>query len=329
MTEPRIGVCENLPDLDRIVRLSGLDSQSVPPHKFARFELVDVDQQRFKVRAYRHSDTAERQFRLLSMAPHLFSRCYGRMGTCLVFDHTPDVSVECSPHTFSDVGSFMAELASVSAPPLPQDEFDRWCSDLETGQVFLPHTLRLIRRHYDTQMQSRPIRWGLEYYVPSLGNFVRAPQGSLISVDEKHLFLAPRGTGLVKPERSYPAEVFDDLKAAYCGRLGFKDFDDPTYHEFLVFYYCISMMAFFAHNRRWGPNLDMPRMHWMRRRILRMVESPIAMRAVEEASWLIPRRLREWWKFGRRAAGYARRQLAVQLPSPEKRERGWGKGGPS
>ncbi len=296
-------------DLEQIVSLSGLDSQTGLGETARPFQVVAYKGGTYKVRACQSTEVAEQWLQMLGGVSHLFSRCYGNVGRYLVFEYV-NANAHSNGQTNSErvlfeIADLLAELAHAKAPYSLEDDFNSLCRDIEAAGIFGPKAMALVRRYF-SDAQSFGIKWGLEYYDPLPRNFLYNREGRLISIDEKHLRVGPRSVGLIKMMEQLPEEDFAQLKEAYFAQVGFVPFEYPQYHEFLTFYRCLSALGMIGAHRSSEVNKQEPRFHVNRQIVLRIVKTPITLRLKEEPPWIAYPRYPAWrltlraWRFFKR-----------------------------
>jgi hypothetical protein len=322
-------------DLKWIVRLSKLQSQSRLTRVPIPSRVVSYSGHQYKVRAYPDGEAAQQRLELIGAAEHLFTRCHGRVDRYLVFEYIDGGKVagngpsgacdatESRPYAQILLGipAFLCELAARRADNSLEHDFDFLCGNIESAGIFRPRTIELVRRYY-TQVQSRPIASGLEYYDAMPRNFALIEEGlieegKLASIDEKHLRVGPRGVSLIKPMEQLPQEDFSKLKEAYLAKLESVPFDDPEYRRFLRFYRHLTALGVLAAYRAREINMYEHSFHLNRRTILGIIGASPSTRLGEEAPWL-----RYWWhetkSVFRRALGFLWRRLIRVLASAGK-----------
>jgi len=278
-------------ELEHIVYLSGLEARPKSRRTPAPSGIVLCDGKLYKVRAYQSEEDAGRQWEILYKFKHLFARCYGRVGRFLVLEYV-DNSMKGDPkkashqQDFVGLGAFLGELAMMEVDRPRDDRFELWCLKIEAAGIFRPETMDLIRRQY-SQYGSMPIRWGIEYYDARFSNFVGTEQGTFLCVDEKHLWVGPRGVSLIKPMLQLRKKDFEKVLKSYCAKVNLMQFHDAHYRRFLLFYYVVFSLAFTGSVKALRKNLGLHAFHWRRQVLLEIIGASRITRLREEAWWRI------------------------------------------
>lgn len=287
-------------DLLRIVELSGLGGAPLVGKQHTLYRMVDWGGRRFKVRAFRSGEWAQRQLELAARLPHLFPRCYGRVEHCLIWEYVemaPDSKNRMNEGAIAD---FLAEFTKAVVDPLSGKEVGRWCEDMARLGMLLPQTVQRIERYYEQQSQLVK-DWHLEYLDAVPKNFIFDKNGRFLSVDAKHIFPGPRGLSLIKLHchkgRLITKESYDRLVREYQQRVGFEEYEEEEYFDFLLFYYCMVLLADNARYTDRKFNLESKRNRWRKSTVLQLVGAPLWLRVMEEATSGMPfhaHRLREF-----------------------------------
>lgn len=303
-------------DLEQIVSLSGLDSKTGLGEIARPFQFVAYNGGTYKVRACQSREVAEQWLQLLGGVNHMFAHCYGNVGRYLVFEYVnanENANAKVGAHSHSrtsilfEIADFLAELAHADAPYSLEDDFNSLCKDIEAAGIFKPQTMKLIRRYF-AGAQSLDIKWGLEYFDPLPRNFLHTGDGSLISIDEKHLRVGPRSVGLIKMMEQLPEDDFAQIKEAYFAQVGFIPFEFPKYNQFLQFYRCLCALGTIGAHRSHEINKQEPRYHVNRQIVLRIVKAPLTTRLREEPPWVAYPRYPAW-RFTLRAWHFVKRRI--------------------
>ena len=299
-------------DLERIVGLSGLQSHPRQNRIPVPSEVVRYSGRQYKVRAYPDSEAARRRLEVIGPVEHLFARCFGRLDRYLVFEYINGRAaggneLKLQEQMLAAIPAFLAELAMIRTNDSLHDDFDFLCKRIELAHIFRPRTIELVRRYY-SQAQSLPVAAGVEYYDPMPRNFILTEEGKLVSIDEKHLRIGPRGVSLIKPLEQLPEAGFSKFKADYLAKLGLVPFDHLEYQQFLRFYRHMTALAMIFSYRVREINLYEASFHWSRRTVLGIVGVSPSTNLAEEAPWL-----RYWWReahnIARCAPGSLKRRL--------------------
>jgi hypothetical protein len=294
-------------DLEQIILESGLRSRPQPPKIPTPSQVVRYAGNTYKVRAYPDSESARDYTELMGAAKPLFTRCYGQVDRFLVLEYIDGSEPDSPGQMPVDIANFLADLAAIPARRSPQDDFDTLCMNIEAAGIFQPGTVELIRGYYARTGQ-RNVNWGLEYYDAMPRNFAYTEDGRLVSIDEKHLRVGPRGVSLVKPMEQLPPEEFRALKQAYLARMGSVHFDDPSYHRFLQFYRHMTALGALAAFRPREANIYEYSFHLNRQVILKIIDAPLPVRISEETRWT------RYWvhqtgRFFQKAWGFTKRRV--------------------
>jgi len=297
-------------DLHNIVQLSGFDPEPALSDRAKPYQVVTYEDSSYKVRAYQSEEAAQQWFDMISVVPDLFAPCYGRSGRFLVFQYVSGNQARNldSDTAVYEIAAFLADLASVEAPYTLESDFEGICRDVEAAGIFKPNTMQLVRRYFAQAVSTLPVEWGLEYYDPLPRNFVVSDDGRLISIDEKHLRVGPRSVSLIKLMEQWPETSFENLKDVYFSKIGFVPFEFPKYHEFLLFYRCLSALAMIGAHRAREVNMQEPRFHDNRHIVLRIVRAKPHVRLSEEPPWVAYRRY-PVWRFAKRGFKAVRRRV--------------------
>jgi hypothetical protein len=276
----------NLTDLQQIISLSGLSTESKSANRPTALKVVSYKGEIYKVRKYATASQAERQQELLAAGNGLFATCYGRIDRFLVlrFLDNPSQPRRSKDH-LGELGDFLGDLASLESAAARSDDFDSWIEDLIATGLFLPRTVNLMRQHYERQLKRIDVRWGIEYFDAMPRNFVLEGD-RLISIDEKHLRIGPKSVSLIKPMWELSAEDFAEVLNRYQSRAGCTRFDDPDYRSFLTFYYTVYGLAFVGKHKTKVANIQIPEFHRRRRQLLQIIGAPRVICIREQALWL-------------------------------------------
>jgi len=311
-------------DLEEIVRRSKLASREIPEHLYSQFSVVNYNQKHYKVRKYREKWRTDDEISIIRRAPHLFAPYHGRIANYLVYDFVEDTRSEKPASQAQEIGTFLVELASVSANPISAKEFDHWCDELQEARFFRPRTADLIREYF-TRRCPEVSHWNAEYIDAVPKNFAVDERGRFVSIDAKHLHIGPRGLGLVKlhhqRNRLISEEEYQKTRDCFCSRLDFHQFSDPDYLNFVSFFYC--MVGLLENARFISPciSFNAARNQWRRQIILDAIQAPSSMRWIEAIAWKIPHEISKARLFTRRAVNYSKRLasahslLALGLPN--------------
>jgi hypothetical protein len=309
-------------DLEQIVRLSGFPSEPQLTKIPIPFKVVEYLGRQYKVRAYTSGEAAQRCLDLIATVEHLFTPDYRRLDRYLVFEYIKGSTVDSNEPAVREqilvgIPYFLDELATVQINDPLEDDFDFLCGNIGSAGIFRPRTMEVIRRYY-FQVQSLTITSGLEYYDAMPRNFALTEEGKLVSIDEKHLRIGPRGVSLIKPLEQLSKADFAKLKEAYLSKLDRVPFDDPAYHEFLRFYQDMTVLGAVASYRRREVNMYSYSFHSSRRAVLGIVGASPATRLSEEALWL-PFWVHQIKSPFQRTPGFLKRRLARIMARAGKR----------
>lgn len=278
-------------ELERLVVLSGLGAAPVTGRKHGTFRIVELGGKPFKIRAYRDATTAQRQLNLIRNVSHLFPVCYGRIGHCLVWEYIKEFDRPPSRSLTEDIGAFLRDLSQVPSAPLTEEDLGGWCDEMGRAGFFRAKSIDRIGRYF-RRVGPGIKRWNYEYLDAVPKNFIYDARGRLMSVDGKHLFPGPRGLGLVKlychQDYLISGAEYRAIVEAYrrCG--DFPEYDDPTYFDFLLFYYCMVLLAENARCMSRRLNMESNRNRWRKTKVLEIIEAPFWMRLVEGARSSVP-----------------------------------------
>lgn len=297
-------------DLEEIIRLSKLESRDIPERLYSQFSVVNHNQKHYKVRKYRDKWRIDDEIGILRRAPHLFAPFQGRIANYVVYDFVEDIRSEKPASQAHEIGSFLAELASVSAKPISGKEFNHWCDELQEARFFRPRTVDLIQGYFARRCP-QVSHWNAEYIDAVPKNFAVDDRGRFVSIDAKHLHIGPRGLGLVKlyhqRNKLISEEEYQKTRDCFCGRLDFHQFSDPDYFDFLSFFYCF--VGLLDNARFIAPciSFNAARNQWRRQVILDIIQAPSSMRWIEAIAWKIPHEISKARLFTRRAVNYSKR----------------------
>lgn len=273
-------------ELLEILQQSGMADLAEAAHRTTQCRVIEFQGKRFKVRSYRDAEAAQRRLELVAEAKDgLFIDCYGRVDRYLVLEYREGTIGYSSEELSSLLGKFLGVLERTSLPFSPNDEFGAWCEVLEQANIFRPRTLRSIRDHY-ASLRPENICWSLQYFDLMPRNFIVTEKGELVSIDEKHLRVGPRGISLVKPMWQMRKENFRRVKEEHHAHSGFTEFDDPDYRRFLVFYYCLYSLASSGKVSA-SVYRKLSSFHLMRQKVLRRVGLPISEHLKEVIPWWV------------------------------------------
>lgn len=265
-------------DLERIVVMSGLGALPVGGRRHTLFRIVEFGGRPYKVRAYRSPIAAQRQLDLTRKVSHLFPSCYGRIEHCLIWEYAKDHGRPQERVLSEDIAGFLAELSNVPSEPLTAEVLDRWCDDLNRVGIFRPSSIDRIRDYF-AEVQSEVRHWNYEYLDAVPKNFIYDASGRLLSIDGKHLFPGPRGLSLLKLfcHRDYllPEKEYRAIADRYLSQVDCAEYNQPRYFDFLMFYYCMVLLAENAHYISRRHNLESNRNRWRKQKVLQIVRAPI------------------------------------------------------
>jgi hypothetical protein len=280
----------DLTELQRLVGLSGLGTRPVAGRKKTVFSVVDSAGRKYKVRAFRNADAAQEKLNLVAPVRHLFAPLYGRIGHCVVWGYA-EGNGEAKESVATEAARFLTQLAQVEFPPLSEQQFAGWCEEIGRSLIFLPASLRLMLDYYRENLH-RAHHWNIEYMDAVPKNFVFDENGRCVCIDAKHLFVGPRGLGLVKLacQRGIVAseDYCAELLRAYRQEIPLEEYDDPRYLDFVRFYYCMMLLQENAHYLPCRHNLESKQNRWRKRLLLDMVKAPAWLRLAEEAVLAVP-----------------------------------------
>jgi hypothetical protein len=276
----------NLKDLREIVSLSGLETEPKLPNKPTSLRITSRNGETYKVRKYLTASDALQQEKLLAAGNGLFAKCYGRSENYLVLEFfKTDSQPHHSTEHLAELGEFLGALAELKVEAVIPDDFDLWIKDLAASCIFQTSTLRLLRRYYRDHVELAGVAWGLEYFDAMPRNFVLKGR-SLVSIDEKHLRIGPKGVSLIKPMWELTERDFRCLLGRYQTRVASNRFEDLGYRQFISFYYLVYGLAFVGSHKSRGINIQIPEFHQRRGELLRIVHASWVTRLREQVFWL-------------------------------------------
>ena len=237
----------NESELSEIVLRSGLMLRPRLPTKPTDFAVAEYKGCLYKVRSYKNSEVAQRQFELTNEVRYLFVECYGQIGRYLVLAYIPCSEVMDRENLSACLGLFLATLSTAKRNCSRPNDFETWCDILERKKIFHGRTLEALKVSFSEGL-SRNINWGLEYFDLMPRNFILDRQETFLSIDEKHLRVAPRGVSLVRSMLQLSNENFQTLKESYLSKSGFLDVTNEDYFQFLISYYAVYSLAFIVEN---------------------------------------------------------------------------------
>lgn len=276
----------DLATLEKLVLSSQVENTPIAARKYSVHRVLELDGQHFKVRAFRNPTAAQRQLNLIRRIRRLFPKCYGRIGRCLIWDYVPAISLPHEPQVMVDIGRFLAEIAQAEVTPISEDLFVHWCREIERAGIFLPRSINPIISYFANHRLQVP-SWNLEYVDALPKNFIYGPDGKFLCIDGKHIFPGPRGLGLIKLHCHVGYLISNDdyltVVKSYRDRVKFPEYDDPEYFNFLLFYYCMVLLADNAQFISRRCNMESARTRWRKRVILKTVRAPLSISLVERA----------------------------------------------
>lgn len=277
-------------ELEQLVAWSGVVHLPIEARKYSVHRIVEHHGRRFKVRAFRTPGAAQRQLNFIRRVSHLFPHCHGRIDRCLIWDYESGAPVPEGRSVMADIGAFMAGMSQSSTAPLAEGVFDRWCEDIQRAGLFFGKTLGFLKSYFSDFRPNVP-SWNLEYLDAVPKNFIYNANGRFLSIDGKHIFSGPRGLGLIKLKCHAGYLIsegeYQQVVRSYRQLVDIPEFDDPKYLKFLLFYYCMVLLADNAQFISRRCNLESARTRWRKQLVFETVDIPRLLRWTERAvSWL-------------------------------------------
>ena len=277
-------------DLAVIVRTADKEFKKTRKHRV----FVEYRGMRYKVRRYGNPEESQRQLEIANHAKNFCSAVLGRIDEKLILEYAEGERIEIGREFCQGTGKLLGRLSNLTGDR-SQDRFEAWLREISRAGIFLPGSVKTIRDHY------RRCDFGDDPWVMTHGdamprNIIKTEEGIFKIVDEKYLFWAPEGVGLVKLSWDLKPPEFDILKEAYEGEKQRPLPKGSTHWMSLTFYYLIFSLACNAAANSWPENVTKPFFHWKRSLVMELIGLTGFDRWQEKLAWRAPYKVYRNWK---------------------------------